>query len=954
MKKHLRRISSLMLAILVAVSAMGISVFADGTQLVTLSFSGALRQGKVLTVTPTIGTAGAQLCFDDVVIAENATDATPVRYLIPHDAIPGSHAVKLVADGEVVASENVTVYAKGEAAGNVTIDFEDYEGTIAADETGCVTGATDIPALESSIGWLRGLNQGNKVGVREIDGNKKVSIYTTVDGYYHTAYIHANALENADKTYTNVKDGKLYIEFDVDFFSNWRRGIMVDPYDSSNTQIAHVEAMVSQGGINSVEGTKPSANGECKCHVSMIFDLDNRVAGGSVTMTDVNGKTVTETLKETALPEEIKNVSFYRIGVGSHKNQWINFDNIKTGYVESGFLGGTSYTKDGASVKADDVISCEADSIEIAVNKEIASIDSMVALKVNGEEKTVNATYANGVISVPVSELGLRYGNKVELTVSENTPLADETTADEQIYLELTVGNEEGILFDADSLVEVLYEGYPRPGKVITIKPSVPSQATSAELRFDGEVIAANVTSDTLVRYLIPHEIQTGVHSVDLVVNPSMSSEMVISKELKVYSWDETADYVTIDFEDYTGTIAEDETGYVTGDANMTTLLNNIGWLRAINTGNNAAIREIDGNKVLSIYSTKAVYYHGAYFMANAVENADKTYTNVTSGKTFIEFDVEFTNSWRRGIMVNPFDSSNNQVALVEAMVSQKGINSPEGTVPANGIVKCHVSMVFDIDNRVAGGTVTMTDSTGKTVTETLNETALPETIKNISYYRIGVGTGENKIINFDNIKTGYAESSLLKSASYTQGGKAYKTDSMISSKADSIELAVSKDLASVDSMVGLKVNGVAKTVNASYENGVISVPLIGVAIAKGDTVELTVSENTLTTAETTVDEQIKLTLTAGDENGNLITVADGKAVATLNVVSASAVNAKAYIAVYNGTKLVSVTPANVKTMAGNSYYTSDAVTLPETYTTVKAMVWNGTAPLIPTAQYNK
>ena len=92
------------------------------------------------------------------------------------------------------------------------------------------------------------------------------------------------------------------------------------------------------------------------------IDLDNRVAGGSVTMTDVNGKTVTETLKETALPEEIKNVSFYRIGVGSHKNQWINFDNIKTGYVESGFLGGTSYTKDGASVKADDVISCSGRS----------------------------------------------------------------------------------------------------------------------------------------------------------------------------------------------------------------------------------------------------------------------------------------------------------------------------------------------------------------------------------------------------------------------------------------------------------------------------------------------------------------------------------------------------------------------------------------------------------------
>ena len=45
---------------------------------------------------------------------------------------------------------------------------------------------------------------------------------------------------------------------------------MVDPYDSSNNQIAHVEAMVSQKGINSVEGTAP-VNGELTlCHILLI------------------------------------------------------------------------------------------------------------------------------------------------------------------------------------------------------------------------------------------------------------------------------------------------------------------------------------------------------------------------------------------------------------------------------------------------------------------------------------------------------------------------------------------------------------------------------------------------------------------------------------------------------------------------------------------------------------
>ena len=489
---------------------------------------------------------------------------------------------------------------------------------------------------------------------------------------------------------------------------------------------------------------------------------------------------------------------------------------------------------------------------------------------------------------------------------------------------------------------------------MLTVTPTLPDGITTAQMYFDDTLISDSVVSGSAIRYLVPDGTKAGEHTVSLVINSSMVSEATVSEAVMVYGKDEATGNVTIDFEDYTGTIAEDQAGCATGGDNVAVLEKSIGWLRGINHGNTAGVREIDGNKVLSIYTTSTSgSYYNAYIMANAVENADKTYTNVTSGKAFIEFDVDFNSTWRRGVMVAPYDSSNKSLGVVEAISNQRGINSPEGTVPADGNCSCHVKIVFDFDNKVAGGSITMTDSTGKTVTETLNETALPEDMKNISFYRVGVGTHENNWINYDNIKTGYIESGMLKGVSYTKAETSFRTDNMIASDAESVKLAMHKELASIDGMVSLKVNGEAKAVSAAYADGVITVPVSTLGLVRGDTVEIILSENTLLADGITMaDEQTKVSLTVGDANGSRIIVKDGRAVADYAITSESAVKLSSYIAVYNGNKLVALTCAKIPVVAGSRSYTAVSTALPDTYTAIKAMAWSSVKPVISDLEY--
>ncbi|MBO5370599.1 MAG: hypothetical protein J6B23_08000 [Clostridia bacterium] len=438
-----------------------------------VKISGSQRTGNAVTLTPEYEATkfeSASLYLGDTLLSDSVTSDSGVRYFIPADTAAGDYTLKLKMNytgiGEVIKEQVFTVYSKDEAYENVNvIDFEQFDEatyTTAVDAKAALTcfdqvnanlfGYADVSiATDEQKGKVYRVTKNKSEGSTMYAGNGST--------YFPSLY------ENGAKAFK--RDGKLSLEFDFAFSNgtNWATVLMVSPLSKSG-YCKFDAKLIAAGG--EIFGTGKYIKDSDWHHAKILFDMD----------TD----TYSAWVDDVRLPDgEMKfesavehNTYSYRLCTQIYDMGWYtSIDNIKTAYIPTSVYKNTEFTKASQNYATAGLIDSDAEALRINVNKEYSdSVVSVVKLSVNGVEKTVAPSYASKVITIPLSGLALVPGDKVDVYVSHDAMLSDNSYADEIIDLSFTVGGQDGnMLAIADGKAKAVFEtdGYVTYGTVCYI-----------------------------------------------------------------------------------------------------------------------------------------------------------------------------------------------------------------------------------------------------------------------------------------------------------------------------------------------------------------------------------------------------------------------------------------------------------------------------------------------------
>lgn len=438
-----------------------------------VKISGSQRAGNAVTLTPDYEVTkfeSASLYLGDTLLSDSVTSDSGVRYFIPANTASGDYTLKLKMNytgiGEVIKEQVFTVYSKDEAYENVNvIDFEQFDEatyTTAADAKAALTcfdqvnanlfGFADVSiAADEQKGKVYRVTKNKNEGSTMYAGNGST--------YFPSLY------ENGAKAFK--RDGKLSLEFDFAFSNgtNWATVLMVSPLSKSG-YCKFDAKLIAAGG--EIFGTGKYIKDSDWHHAKILFDMDTDTY--SAWVDDVrlpDGEMKFESVAE-------HNTYSYRLCTQIYDMGWYtSIDNIKTAYIPTSVYKNTEFTKASQNYATAGLIDSDAEALSINVNKEYSdSVASMVKLSVNGVEKTVAPSYASKVITIPLSGLALVPGDKVDVYVSHDAMLSDNSYADEIIDLSFTVGGQDGnMLAIADGKAKAIFEtdGYVTYGTVCYI-----------------------------------------------------------------------------------------------------------------------------------------------------------------------------------------------------------------------------------------------------------------------------------------------------------------------------------------------------------------------------------------------------------------------------------------------------------------------------------------------------
>lgn len=592
-----------------------------------------------------------------------------------------------------------------------------------------------------------------------------------------------------------------------------------------------------------------------------------------------------------------------------------------------------AYSDGNETVEADDgAVSVEADKIVFTMDDAFTDLSGSILKKADGTQVNADITAAANTITIGQSLEAGEYNLVIPSTAKVAATSYDTLALGGTLEIPFEVVDP-AVALEAAASINAPAEA--NAGTVITVAPAYAEGATSASLYFGSTLISDSISSS--VRYFIPADCVSGDYELKLVLTyPQITGSITKTTKVKVYPKGEPINKKVFDYEAY-----DEQTFATTSD--VTSAFN---WYKECksNTGLVYSIAsDAQYGKVfkLSNNSTGAFLVGGAFF--SFYTDASKTAYN--SGKLTLEFDVNVpVYAAAATLQITPY-SSNNQGWTGRNVIN---LNQVEGTAYQGGWNR--VKLVYDLDNYTVSGTFGNIPLSQTSIAKPASGAA------NINSFRMGFRFDKNTACMVDNITIGWVNP-LYKGASYVSGGNTYKNDKYFACDADSIGLIVSKEYGTLTSGdVKISVNGGAQTAAAaSYQSGVISVPLSGLDISEGDTVTINVSYDApLATDGAYADEPISVTLTAANSDCAVVEVASGKAVGYFAATCTSETAAKAYIASYLNDELVGVTPLDITLAAGSASYKTTEVTLPGNYDEIKLFVWNEVTPLAKAAEYIK
>lgn len=410
----------------------------------------------------------ASLYIGDTLITSDIQESN--KYFIPANATLGTAEVKVKAnysavEGEVVKSVPVEIVGIDKATETSVMDFENYESQKFASYNEALaaldwrTASSHIVPFTANMYGKYGYieiaenettGRAFKVGVEAPEGSapgedatdeEKEAYENACDILVGQSYINVYSLSAKRVTY-----GKLNLDFDVYMNGFWGAGLSITPLSIAG----HGHKQLAIVSNNTIAGTDVKlGSGYAWHHVSLVYDVDNMKVYGKFDDTEIPA---TDIAWASGLNtgDYHAYIGEYRIGARVYGDgNYYLIDNIETGH-SAPILKNVSYTDGETTANAYCFFPATASALTLNLNrayKALAAED--VAIKVNGEsvttpEITYDATAKTAVI--PTAALALKAGDRVEIAISHEEIMSDDTTADQIVSVELTAAGVDGYL----------------------------------------------------------------------------------------------------------------------------------------------------------------------------------------------------------------------------------------------------------------------------------------------------------------------------------------------------------------------------------------------------------------------------------------------------------------------------------------------------------------------------
>ncbi|MBO5370840.1 MAG: hypothetical protein J6B23_09220 [Clostridia bacterium] len=424
---------------------------------ITITAPQKANVGKNVTIGVDFGLApeSASLYFGDTLITSDIQASN--TYFIPAHSQLGDAEIKVkatysVLTEEVVKSVPVAIVGSDIATETSVMDFEKYESQRFAsyDEALAAldwrTNSSHISPLTSNMykdyGYIEIAEneitgKAYKVGVDAPEGSEPAEDATQAEKDEYTnkcdilvgeSYVHVYSLDAKRVTY-----GKFNLDFDVYMNGFWGAGLNVTPLSIAG----HGHKAVSVVSNNVIAGTDVSlGSGYAWHHVSLVFDVDNMKVYGKFDDTEIPAQNITWA-SGLKTGDYHAYIGIYRIGARVYGDgNYYLLDNIETG-LAAPILNNMTYTDGETTANAYYFFPATASALTLNFSRAYKALTAEdIEIRVNDAvvatpEITYDATAKTAVI--PTASLGLKAGDSIDIAISADEIMADDTVAGEVV-----------------------------------------------------------------------------------------------------------------------------------------------------------------------------------------------------------------------------------------------------------------------------------------------------------------------------------------------------------------------------------------------------------------------------------------------------------------------------------------------------------------------------------------